>query len=306
MRILITGSSGFIGAHLARELRSAGHTVLDMDIAEGPGNDASDPRAIRVALDSSHAEVVVHLAARGSHLGNEDEVIQTVRDNAGMAAVVAQAAGEFGIRMVCGSSAAVYGDNGTRVCHEINGPWETPSSIFGLSKLWSEQACALYVSNFAALRFSAPYGPGSRNSALVNMLWQAENRETIPVHIGADRSWCWIGDVVRACRLVIEHGEGPYNIGRDDDSVSMERVAQLACVITGADAELITMVPTSSRQILSQRVDTERLRRLSFVPQMSLYDGMVDTYENWVKGLNSKAEQSATETEVVDEPVTTG
>jgi dTDP-D-glucose 4,6-dehydratase len=36
------------------------------------------------------------------------------------------------------------------------------------------------------------------------MLWQAYHGMPLTVHEGAERSWCWIGDTVRALRMIIE------------------------------------------------------------------------------------------------------
>lgn len=291
MRILITGSSGFIGTHLSRELRSVGHTVTGMDYKDGPGQDASDFRAVRSLLESSRAEVIVHLAAKVGRLFGEDDVMETIRDNAGMTAVVAQAAGELGVRMVYASTSEVYGDNGPALCQEIDGPWSLPHNIYGLSKLWGEDACKLYAPDgFTALRFSMPYGPGlpagRGRAAIINMLWQAKNGMPIPVHIGAERSWCWIGDTVVGARIAIERGEGAYNIGRDDDPVSMERIAQLACIIAGGDQNLVEMIAAPQRQTVVKRLSTARIRKLGWSPQTALYDGMLETFESWVRHLD--------------------
>ena len=304
MKILITGSSGMIGQHLAIEMRNVGHMVAGMDIKEGPGQDASDPRQVRTMIDSTRADLVVHLAGR-SGVG-EDDVLQTIKDNAGMTAVVAQAAGELGVRLAIASSAGVYGNNGTKVCDEISGPWSLPQNVNALSRLWSEKACELYAPDgFTALRFSMIYGPGLAigrgRSALVNMMWQAKHGLPMPVHIGAERSWCWVGDAVRGARLAIEKGEGPYNIGRDDDGVSMERIAQLSCVIVGGDPELVEMVPLPARQAAVKRPSSARLRRLGWTPTMSLYDGMAETYETWVRHLDKSG---AYVDQDVEEPVT--
>ncbi len=36
MRVLLTGSTGWLGRHLAPMLRDAGHEVIGMDVAPGP------------------------------------------------------------------------------------------------------------------------------------------------------------------------------------------------------------------------------------------------------------------------------
>jgi len=293
MRILVTGSEGFIGGNLVKELRHVGHVVSGMDLKLGPRNDASKPDDVQAHFERSNPEIVIHLAAKVGRLFGEDDVMETVRDNAGMTAVVAQIAGEHGARMVYASTSEVYGDNGQAMCHEINGPWSLPHNIYGLSKLWGEAACKLYAPvGFTALRFSMPYGPGlpagRGRAAIINMLWQAKHGMPMPVHRGAERSWCWIGDTVRAARLAIENGDGPYNIGRSDAAVAMETVAEIACEITGADTKLIELVDPPSRQTVVKRLSMKRIWDMGWEPEVELREGMQRTFDTWVDLLDEK------------------
>ena len=292
MKIVVTGSAGFIGGHLVRELRSAGHSVTGMDTSVGPNQNAGSARNLRETFEAAEPEVVVHLAAKVGRLFGEDDVMLTVRENAGMTGVLAQVSGEMGVRVVYASTSEVYGDNGPAICREIEGPWSPPHNIYGLSKLWGEEVCKLYAPDgFTALRFSMPYGPGlpagRGRAAIINMLWQAKHGMPMPVHSGAERSWCWIGDTVRAARAAIENGEGPYNVGRDDSSVDMKVVAELACEIAGGDRSLIVMTEAPARQTVVKRLSTARIRQLGWKPVVDLEEGMRRTFDTWVDHLDA-------------------
>lgn len=275
MRVLITGSEGFIGQNLRRELQDAGHVVFGMDIVTSEDDDASSHDSISRAIEVADSEVVVHLA----HKTGEDEIDGLSSDLA-MTAVVAQACGESGARLVYASSGGIYGDNGAAVCDELKGPFKQPSTVQGLGKRFGESVGQFYAPNgFTALRFSSVYGPGLPlgRSAVVDFLATASSGKKINAHISAERSWCWVGDAVRAVRLAIEHGEGPFNIARDDDTRTMKHVAELACGLTGADKGLVVMVPAPERQAPVKRVGTSRIRSLGWAPRVSLYDGMTLT-----------------------------
>lgn len=302
MKILVTGSSGFIGGHLVRELRNVGHIVTGMDIKNGPGHNACDVRNLDTFFSEAKPDVVVHLAAQVGRLFGEDDVVQTVRDNAGMTAAVSQVAGEYGARMVYASTSEVYGDNGETYCDEIEGPWTLPHNLYGLSKLWGEEVCKLYTpKKFTALRFSMPFGPGlpagRGRAAIINLLWQAKHGMPMTVHRGAERSWCWIGDTVRGARMAIEDGHGPFNIGRSDNAMTMEQVAWLACDLTGGDRGLIELVDAPARQTVVKRLSMKRIKSLGWKPEVEVEEGMRRTLETWVDFLDENGDYVAPENE---------
>lgn len=285
MKILVTGSSGFIGSHLVRELEESGHEVTPWDSARTVSEDVLlFPERLHAAL-AAH-DVCVHLAAKVGRLFGEDDLLRTIMDNAGMTTLVARACGDRGVRLVYASTSEVYGDNGEQLCHEDDGPFTLPHNLYGTSKFWGEDACALYAPDgLTVLRFSMPYGPGlpagRGRAAIINFLYNAHHRLPIPVHRDSERSWCWIGDTVRAARLVIERTQGgAFNIGRDDDPRPMWQVAQLACDLTGADADdLIRMIDPPERQTVVKRLSTEKIRGLGWEPRVELEDGMRRTLE---------------------------
>lgn len=299
MRILVTGSAGFIGTHLSHELRLHGHTVHGADIQAGNTwwQSQVDLRAAGSLPDGSY-DACVHLAAKVGRLFGEDSLTETTLDNAAMTAEIAQQCGERGIRLVYASTSEVYGDRGEHECSEFSlyedfGPHPhphppLPHNLYGLSKRWGEEACQLYAPDgLQILRLSMPYGPGlpagRGRAAIVNMLYQALHGQPIPVHRGSERSWCWIGDTARAIRMVIESGQaGAFNVGRDDAAVPMTRVAEIACDLTGASESLIHEVDAPARQTVVKRLSTAKIRSLGWEPEVELWEGMERTLE-WVK-----------------------
>ena len=67
MRVLLTGSSGWLGRFLAPKLRAAGHTVTGLDVAPGAHTDVIGSVADRTVIDRVFAahgiEAVVHAGA---------------------------------------------------------------------------------------------------------------------------------------------------------------------------------------------------------------------------------------------------
>jgi dTDP-glucose 4,6-dehydratase len=242
-------------------------------------------------LEHSDADICIHLAAKVGRLFGEDDPMETITDNVGMTALVAQACGEHRIRLAYASTSEVYGDQAEAICDEYEGPFSIPHNVYGISKCFGEQLCQHYApEGLTFFRFSMPYGPGlpagRGRAAIINMLHQAMHGQKIPVHKGAERSWCYVTDTVRATRMILEMtNSGIFNVGRDDAAEPMKFVAQIACELTGADPGLIKMVDPPEMQTVVKRLSTARVRALGWKPEVDLIEGMQRTLE-WVSTLD--------------------
>ena len=109
MRVLVTGSAGFIGRVVCARLSTDGDEIVGYDRAIDPADDITDLTRLRAAADGCDA--VVHLAAKvglGVGIGDIDDY---ARHNDLGTAVVLRAGAEAGIsRLVFASSMVVYGE----------------------------------------------------------------------------------------------------------------------------------------------------------------------------------------------------
>lgn len=285
-RIAITGASGFVGSWLTKELENHNYEVFTTDI-NIDGRNLLDENSFREWIDEVNPDICYHLAAQVGRIFGERDVVHTVRHNAEMTTIVAKYCGERGIRLAYVSTSEVYGDQGEKDCDEY-GELKLSHNLYGVTKYWGEQAAELFApTNLVIARLSMPYGPGvppgKGRRAMDTMLWQAYHRMPITVHEGAERSWCWIGDTVRALRMIIEQPDaGIFNIGRDDDPRSMLEIAERACELAGASKELIQIVPAPAMQTIVKRLSTARIRQLGWMPTVELEEGIEYVFE-WVK-----------------------
>lgn len=292
MVILVTGAGGFIGSHLCAELESADHDVRRVDLEDG---DLTEPGVARRIIRSHRPDVVVHLAAQVGRIFGEDSPEWTIRENALMTTWVAREAAAVGARVMYSSTSEVYGDQGAALCYE-GGPIVLSHNLYGVSKLWGEQAFQLYAPDgLQIIRLSMPYGPGlpagRGRAAIINFLWQANTGQPITVHRGAARCWCYVADTARGIRMIIEDGEqassgqesasgvGVYNVGRDENEISMIEVAETACEIAGAPTHLVELLDAPSNQTVVKRLSSAKLQALGWRPEVELRDGMERTFD---------------------------
>jgi nucleoside-diphosphate-sugar epimerase len=263
MRVLVTGAAGFVGRALVEELRHGGraYEVHPLERREG---DLAEDGVAEQAIAATKPDVVVHAAARIGIERCETEPLLALRSNVLAAVLVARAAALHQTRLAYVSTADV-----SRL-----------ASLYGLTKLWGEQAAQQYApQRLVIMRLANPYGPGSRG-ALPTMLRQAAEGEPVPAFRGELRSWLWIGDATRAIRLILESGEdGIFDVASDQPAVALTEAARLACELAGASPDLVQeREPPPGRVV--PRVDVDRLRALGWRPEVGLEEGLRLTLES--------------------------
>ncbi|MFB7268032.1 NAD-dependent epimerase/dehydratase family protein, partial [Streptomyces nojiriensis] len=108
MRVLVTGSAGFIGSHIVAELLGRGHEPVAFDLAED-GRDVRDPDAVALAL--AGVDAVCHQAAKvglGKEFGDAPGYVSA--NDLGTAVLLAEMARARVPRLLLAGSMVVYGE----------------------------------------------------------------------------------------------------------------------------------------------------------------------------------------------------
>ena len=279
MRVLVTGASGFVGRALVEELRHNGR-AYGVHPLERRDGDLADEGIAEGAVAEAKPDVVVHAAARIGVARCDDEPLLALRSNVLATVLVARACAEHGARLAYVSTTDVYG----AVAEADEKAPPAPASLYALTKWWGEQAAAVYApEGLVVLRLANPYGPGVEpgqgKGALPTMLRQAERGEPLPAFRGEARSWCWIGDVARAVRLVLDSGaDGVFNVGSDEPPVALTAAARLVCELAGAPPELVEEVEPPPGRV-APRIAVNRLHGLGWRPEVGLEEGLRLTLE---------------------------
>ena len=171
MNILITGSSGMIGANLALRLLGEGNTVLGIDCRNNQWTDRIPFRKVDLRkncvghlvelIKGFHIDIVVHLAA---HAKVYELVIEPSRalENVDITFKVLESARLSEVPIIFGSSREVYGDIHRHVTNESSADFVVAESPYSASKISGEafiySFAQCYGLPYVVFRFSNVYG----------------------------------------------------------------------------------------------------------------------------------------------------
>jgi GDP-4-dehydro-6-deoxy-D-mannose reductase len=218
MRSLVTGATGFVGPHLIAHLRERGdEVVIPGDMSEG--FDLTDRAVVFRVLASQRPEVVYHLAAWSDVAASWRDPTACLRVNVEGTANILDAAREHGVRrvLVVGSSEE-YGKTEPNSPRLREDSALRPMTPYGASKVAASflalQAWLGRGLETVRVRAFSHTGAGQSDRfvvpALARRIVEAEREHRKTITIGARepvRDLSDVRDVVRAYRLLTEHGE---------------------------------------------------------------------------------------------------
>ena len=245
-KALITGSQGFVGHYLRRELEANGYAVTGLDRRDGPNTvvaDLLDEEQVRQVIADLAPDAVFHLAGQASVAQSWQIPQKTVELNVVAAINLMEAVRESAptCRLVMVGSADQYGslgDAGQRVDETMDTHPQTP---YAVSKKAQEEMARVYVRaygmNICMTRSFNHGGAGQAKGFLItdfaSGIVAVERGEAPCLRVGnltAHRDFTHVRDVVRAYRLIAEKGrQGEvYNVG-SGTTHSAQEILDLLC-----------------------------------------------------------------------------
>ncbi|MEO8614506.1 MAG: NAD(P)-dependent oxidoreductase [Luteolibacter sp.] len=152
MRVAVTGTTGRVGAALARHL-AVRHEIIPL-----PRNDCDldDPASLKTALTTLKCDVLINPAGITSLEACEDNPQMAMRVNSAAAGKMAEWAAQNGVRFFHFSTDYVFAGETSGLRTEAEKP--IPLSVYGRSKLAGERA-ALAQPGTCVIRVSWVFGP---------------------------------------------------------------------------------------------------------------------------------------------------
>jgi GDP-D-mannose 3',5'-epimerase len=313
-KILVAGGGGFIGGYLVRDLLSAGHEVISVDIKPMEEWYQVHPQAKNFCRDLSL------LSECQLSMQDIDEVYNLAADMGGMGFIennkaacmlsvlinthLLMAAKDHGTkRFFYASSACVY--NGSKQDSEDNPGLKEedaypamPEDGYGWEKLFSERMCRHFYEDYGietrVARYHNVYGPlgtwdGGREkapAALARKVATAKIKNLNSIEIWGDgeqtRSFTYIDDCIQGTLLLMESDvREPINIG-SDQMVSINQMVGILEEIAGIELEREFNL-SAPKGVRGRNSENSKVRKLlGWEPTVPLEFGLLQTY-NWIR-----------------------
>ncbi|MFZ0052421.1 MAG: GDP-mannose 4,6-dehydratase [Desulfobaccales bacterium] len=318
MKVLITGITGMIGSHLAKELSGAGYEVAGISRATSSaryggvnpiykhylGDILDRPFLVRVWQDWQ-PEIVFHLAAQAYNGASWEAEDTTYALNISGSRNILDTCRRFSprARIIPACSSAEYGfvpesmfpiDEDATPLHPI-----TP---YGVSKACTEMMSHQYHQNYEMdvviprlfIHVGPDHPPATALQAFAMQLAAIKLSKQEPVikvgNLETSRDFVDVRDGVRALALLAEKGETGqvYNICSGQAwsiRQSLEMLIEISGVAVKVEHDRCRLRPSDEKLLLGK---PDKLKALGWSPRIPFEQTLKDIFENWVMRLSTE------------------
>lgn len=306
MKVLVTGSAGFIASTLIPKLANNGHTVVGVDsLVSGTKNhiffpvcdhlffDINDTDRLVRALDG--VDVVYHLAAKGNVVESVNDPVDNFHSNVSSTISLLESMRSAGCRRIVFASTggALMGDS-TPPVDETTLP--KPISPYGASKLACEGYLSAYSKSFGfssvILRFGNVYGPFSTHKVGVINRWIRMAIEKQPILIYGDgsssRDYIHVNDLTDGLYSVLSRFSSKsvnlfetYHLANHKE-ITLHDLKNIIAQCIGGDNLKVNYLPARVGEVSRNFANIDLASTfLAFNPSVDFLNGVSALYE-WI------------------------
>ncbi len=311
MKVLITGTAGFIGSHLSERLLASGWDVVGVDnfddfydpeikhknIVKCLENssfqlikaDIRDATAMNKVLGDG-VDIIVHLAAKAGVRPSIEQPLLYTDVNVNGTMVLLETAKKHKIgKFIFASSSSVYGNN-KKVPFSEGDNVDFPISPYAATKKAGELLCHTYHHldglSGTCLRYFTVYGPRQRPDLAIHKFAKLiEQGKAIPVYGDGSmmRDFTYIDDIIDGTNSAIEKCKGfnIYNLGESQPITVNDLIAEIENAL-GKKA-IREYLPRQPGDVERTYADVAKASKdLGYKPSTSIQDGL-KKFTTWLR-----------------------
>jgi UDP-glucuronate 4-epimerase len=309
MSYLVTGTAGFIGFHLAKQLLEKGETIIGIDNMndyydvclkytrlkelEQYSNfqfikmDIADKLAMNELFNRNKFDIVCNLAAQAGVAYSTINPDAFIHSNIFGFLNVLECCKKHNCKLIYASSSSVYGDN-KKLPFSEDDPITMPKNLYAKTKINNEYLAQMYSEHFGlqtiGLRFFSVYGAFGRPD-MVMMIFTRAMLNYFPLNIYGDgtmkRDFTFIVDVVTSIEKLIDYysknkaNNEIYNIGSSNPISLFELIEKLENQL-GINA-IKNYLPKRAEEIDTTFADSSKLEKcINYKPQTPFNYGVAE------------------------------
>ena len=316
-KILVTGSSGFIGMHLCKSLLEDGYQVVGIDNMNDYYDpalkearlkelylydnfkfvkaDISDYPSVETAFKDFEPEKVVNLAAQAGVRYSLENPQAYIQSNVVGFMNILECCRHHQVKgLIYASSSSVYGGN-EKIPFSINDSVDRPISIYAASKISNELMAHtyshLYGLHTTGLRFFTVYGPWGRpDMAMYIFTEKISNDLPIPVfnYGKMQRDLTYIDDIIQGLRASINKNFfcEIFNLGNNRCENLLDMISLIEQSLgKKAEMNLMDIQPGDVKKTFAD-ID-HSMGKLGYEPVTSIHDG-IPKFIRWYQDYTRK------------------
>ncbi len=304
-KVFVAGHKGLVGSALCRRLTSGGYRhIIVRTRAE---LDLLNPAAVDDFFRSERPDEVYMAAAKvGGIHANSTYPADFLLDNLKIQNNIIEAAWRYGVqRLLFLGSSCIYPKMSPQPIKEeylLTSALEPTNESYAIAKIAGIKLCSAlnkqYGTNFISVMPTNLYGPNdnyhTENAHVIPMLLrrfhEAKIKEQTSVTVWGTgtprREFMYADDMAEACIFLMGNFSAQdigelLNIGTGEDCTIRE-LAELVKITVGFNGDIV-FDPTKPDGTPRKLLDVSRLHKLGWRHKTSLEEGLVKTYEDFLK-----------------------